>query len=154
VPTAWIGRTNGWEASGREVELMSADELRELADFGVAVGSHGHAHVDLVDVGPDRAHEDVLQSLDVLDDVLGMRPRYLAYPWGRWSPEIGDVVAAAGFQAAFTIDAPDRGPFARERIGIVETDGPTLFALKSSARYLPLRRLLRRPPMRVKPQVA
>jgi hypothetical protein len=49
------------------------------------------------------------------------------------------VAAEEGFSAAFSIDAPDEGVFAWERVQITPRDGRMLFGLKASGRYLRLR---------------
>jgi hypothetical protein len=50
-----------------------------------------------------------------------------------------DAVRAAGIRAAYTIDEPQGGNYAHERVQITPLDGPWLFALKTSGRYMRLR---------------
>jgi peptidoglycan/xylan/chitin deacetylase (PgdA/CDA1 family) len=137
VATAWIGRHNGWDAGAEALELMDADELRDAERRGLAIESHGHAHVDLAD--PHVAREDLAASREAIRAICGREARYLAYPWGSSSTATRHAAEEAGFEAAFSIDRPDEGPFARERIGVTWYDRRPVYAVKSSGRYLGLR---------------
>ena len=140
VPTAWLGRRAAWYApDGCEAAVMTADELREIERSGIAVESHGHGHIDLAAATPDEASEDIRSAAACLEDILGRRPRYLAYPWGRSSPAARAAARAAGFEAAFSVDLRTDGRYALERVGITRLDGRLVYALKTSGLYLGLR---------------
>jgi peptidoglycan/xylan/chitin deacetylase (PgdA/CDA1 family) len=139
VPTKWIGGRNVWDPpSDIRRELMTADELAALARDGVAVESHGHAHVDYARVDARTVEDDVRASVDLLTELLGHPPRYLAYPYGRASPAAAEAAARHGLRAAFTLDRPQAitGEYALSRIPIVPADIAPLFALKTAGRYV------------------
>jgi peptidoglycan/xylan/chitin deacetylase (PgdA/CDA1 family) len=141
VPTGWMGRRGPWyDIAGCESEVMSESELREVEAMGIQIASHGHEHVDLGRATASEVEADISTSMRVLTDVLGRQPSYLAYPWGRNSQAAREAAAAAGFEAAFSIDVPHEGQYAFARVGITRVDGPLMFALKTSGRYLALRR--------------
>ena len=141
VPTDWRGRVNGWiEPSACDFEIMADDELRRAEGMGIAVESHGHAHIDMSAATRDEVERDIRTSLDRLEDAIGRRPRFLAYPYGRiasWTP---DVAASCGIDAAFTIDERHAGMHAYERVQVTPLDGTVTFALKTSGYYLRVRR--------------
>lgn len=141
VPTAWRGRVNGWiEPSTCDLEIMRDDELRRCEATGIALESHGHEHIDMAATPPDEVRADIETSLDALEAVAGRRPRFLAYPFGShaaWTPE---VVRSTGLEAAFTIDELHGGTFAFERVQVTPYDGIRTFALKTTGRYLAVRR--------------
>ena len=140
VPTKWIGRHSDWyEAQGCDTAIMTPDELREAERIGINVESHGHGHIDLGLAGPAEADNDLVTSIGLLQEALGRRPRYFAYPYGRYS-ETSEEVAGRHFEASFTIDMPHDGPHAFERVGITRLDGMLLFAVKTSGRYIRWRR--------------
>ena len=141
VPSRWIGgRSTSWYgAPGCETEIMSADELREAERNGIEVASHGSAHLDFAAVSPAEAAADIDASIAELAQAVGRRPRYLAYPYGRYSAAAKQA-ASERFEAAFSIDLRHDGPFAFERVGITRLDGKLVFALKSAGRYLGWRR--------------
>ena len=142
VPTRWIGEANGWDefdATDRPLPIMSAEELRALEAARVDVESHGHAHMHLGEATEPEAVADVAASRDILGEVLGRQPRFLAYPYGSQSPEARRAVEACGFESAFSIGQRDLGRFGRERVTIRPADNLALYAFKTSGRYLAIR---------------
>lgn len=140
VPTAYIGGRNEWDpATDCPVEIADADMLRTASRSGIRIESHGHAHIDMTRCTADAARADLSTSVEVLRQIVGESPRYLAYPFSTAASEVRPVVRELGFEAAFTIDRPDEGVFARERVQVTPLDGPVMFAAKASGRYLSLR---------------
>ncbi len=141
VPTRWIGERNRWDDPGPcDLSIMTAEQLREVESLGVAVESHGHAHIDMGSASSDEVTKDIQQSLEILSNMLNRRPRYLAYPFGLSSADTHTAAGEIGLEAAFSIDALHAGPFAYKRVQITPLDGPRLFALKTSGRYMSLRK--------------
>jgi peptidoglycan/xylan/chitin deacetylase (PgdA/CDA1 family) len=140
VPTKWIGSRNGWDPpNDLPLDIMGREEIAELAALGFEIGSHGHAHVDLGTATPDEVREDIQTSVQILERILGARPRYLAYPYGRGSAAADEVARALGIEATFSLEHPAAGP-QFERIPIYPLDRGPLFASKASGRYLAWRR--------------
>jgi peptidoglycan/xylan/chitin deacetylase (PgdA/CDA1 family) len=121
------------------MEIMTREELTQMADGGFEIASHGHAHIDLGRADPASARADIETSARILEDLLGHRPRFFAYPFGSSSPEARAAVAETGFEAAFGLGR-GHGGMTRERVTVHPRDGRFSFALKTSSRYLPLRR--------------
>jgi len=142
VPTRWIGEANGWDTfkpTDRPLPILSTDGLRALAAAGVDVESHGHMHMHLGEADEADVVADVTASRDILTEVLGSPPRFLAYPYGSQSPVARRAVAACGFESAFSIGQRAEGDFGRERVTIRPTDNLALYAFKTSGRYLAVR---------------
>jgi peptidoglycan/xylan/chitin deacetylase (PgdA/CDA1 family) len=139
VPTRWIGARNTWD-TGTDVshELMTAEELAELALSGFAIESHGHAHIDYARSDPGTVEADMRSSVERLTELLGRPPRYLAYPYGRATAAAAAEAARLGLRAAFGLDRPlgPFGDFALPRVPIVPADARPLFALKTAGRYV------------------
>ena len=114
---------------------MTADELLEVEKMGITVESHGHSHIDFSRVSEEEATADLARSIDILQDILGRRPRYFAYPWGRNSERARELVAQAGFEAAWSIEQPGLGNHARERVWIRRFHGLRVFSLKTTGRW-------------------
>jgi len=133
VPTAWIGRDNGWIGPpSRALEIMDDRELAEAVARGMEVESHGHLHTNYAESDQNAIESDVRKSIECLTDILGRRPRYLAYPYGPTSPDACSIVSRCGLEAAFTLERPHRGRFAFERVWIRPRYGLQVFALKTS----------------------
>jgi peptidoglycan/xylan/chitin deacetylase (PgdA/CDA1 family) len=136
VPTQWIGADSRWDPF--PLRLMSGDELVGLARSGFTIASHGHAHIDYARAEPRVVEADVRTSVERLAELLGSPPRYLAYPYGRVTPEAAAEAARLGIRGAFTLDRPQpmSGDFAAPRVSVVPADGRVLFALKTAGRYI------------------
>ena len=141
VPTAFIGDRPRWLAdSPCDLSIMSREELDAAEALGITIECHGHEHIDMSRVEETVLLSDLERSAQVIEEVVGRRPGFLAYPFGRHSPLAHSVAERAGFRAAFTIDELHGGDLAYERTQITPLDGPVLFALKTTGRYLRLRR--------------
>jgi peptidoglycan/xylan/chitin deacetylase (PgdA/CDA1 family) len=145
APTKWIGLSMRWRENGSapswDTSILTADQLLELERRGISVESHGHAHADLAHMTAGEVRRDLESSVTVLTGILGRTPRFVAYPFGRSSPEARKIVAEMGFAAAFTVTPyHPEGPHEHGRVAVWPTDSVAMFALKSSGHYLNLRR--------------
>ena len=118
---------------------LTTAELRELASY-VDIGSHGHDHIDLSRAPRDVIEADLTRSREVLGEILGEPPRFLAWPFGRSSEVSRDIAESLGFAAAFATERYVVGSFARERVAVYPHDGAVMFRFKSSGLYGPIRR--------------
>lgn len=122
------GLTNDWmhRRGAPRRALLSADQLRLLADEGVAIGSHTCTHVRLPDVPPEEARREIAASKDELESMLGREVRHFAYPYGLFSDAVREVVVSAGYKSACStrcgFNRPGEDPFLIRRIDIAGTD--------------------------------
>lgn len=145
APTKWIGRKNQWDADGDtpgwDTSVMTAEQLIESERRGISVESHGHAHADLAAMSAGDIHRDLQSSTRILAGIIDRSPRFLAYPFGRSSPDVRRIISEMGFAAGFTVTPYHaEGPREYDRVAVWPTDSMFLFALKASGRYLDLRR--------------
>ena len=120
----WIGQPNpGDVAKGRAPRPLAArEDLLELADAGIEIGSHTRTHPRLTLCDKRTLEDEVAGSRHDLAEMGFSRPRLLAYPYGDHDARTCEAARAAGYEAAFTTvpegagrDAP---PFAVPRIEI------------------------------------
>ena len=123
-----------------EHELLDAHGVVELARHGIEIGSHGHTHAEVGRLGAATIEADLRHRRRFREIGTGVEPRYLAWPYGRTSAAGIEAARAAGFEAAFTTDLPTAGAYTITRVPIYRPDGRTLFSLKTSGRYVGLRR--------------
>lgn len=130
------GDTNDW-MHGRGFPrraLLSASQLRTLADEGMAIGSHTNHHVRLTDVDTEVAREEIGASRLALQDLLGREVTHFAYPYGKFTPALRDMVQAAGYRCACSTRAgfnrAGEDPFLIRRLDIAGTDRPWAFRQK------------------------
>ena len=102
VVTGAVGADNGWEHAaplgGRS--LLSWDALRALREDGMTIGAHTMSHSLLPELSKQGAEREVVGSRARLEQELGEPIRHFAYPHGRTSSEVMELVRAAGFDSA------------------------------------------------------
>lgn len=126
---SWLG----WREPG---STMTWDQLREMRDAGMTIGSHGHLHV-----APSHLHDgelivDLERSKQTLENQLGEPVTTLAYPKGRPRRDVlaRSVEAATnvGYKAGAAIllrgVRPSDGPMLIPRFPIAQDDLDTLRA--------------------------
>jgi peptidoglycan/xylan/chitin deacetylase (PgdA/CDA1 family) len=123
------------------------DQLAELRDAGVDIGSHTVSHANLIrPKAKDLAGQpydqwlwnELKTSKDTLEQKLGIKVTTLAYPYGIHNDAIAQKVLEAGYEAAFTVSgqkALHDSPAARIGRYIVQSDKEFTFsnALKFGA---------------------
>lgn len=151
-----VGGSNDW-MRGRGLPrraLLSASQLRTLADEGVTIGSHSCTHVRLPDVPPDVAKTEIVASKQELQAMLGREVRHFAYPYGAYNDAVRELVVDAGYRSACSthsgFNRPGDDPFQLRRIDIAGTDRPWQFRQKltygtnAASRLRPLAYYVRR----------
>lgn len=132
----WLDKPPSYRLRTLEVE-----QIRELQAAGVRFESHSHSHADLTQLTFRDCVEDLRDSRELLESVLGHRVRLLAYPRGRHNAEVREAAQRAGYDYAFTL--PERreepGAYALPRVGVYHGNSVAHLRLKVSGRYLPLR---------------
>ena len=79
-------------------------DLRALASSGlIEIGSHARTHRKLPELDASARAEEMRGSRDDLERMLGVCPRYFAYPFGARNEEAERAAEAAGYEAAFAI---------------------------------------------------
>jgi peptidoglycan/xylan/chitin deacetylase (PgdA/CDA1 family) len=140
VPTRYVGDANRWNPPCPcGLEIMNRDELCDAERRGLAIESHGHAHLDLTNADEATATADLGQSITELRGLVDREPEYLAFPFSHGSPAAQRAAKDLGLLAAFSIDRPGTGPFDRPRVQVTRFDGTRAFAHKTSGHYLRVR---------------
>ena len=100
------GGINEWDASRGEVpdRLMNDAEVREWMAAGHTIGAHTRTHPDLTKIPRDRAREEIGGGKKILEDRFGTAVKHFCYPYGKFSPEVRDLVAEAGYETAVTTE--------------------------------------------------
>jgi GT2 family glycosyltransferase/peptidoglycan/xylan/chitin deacetylase (PgdA/CDA1 family) len=147
-----IGGSNEWDRhlGAPTLPLLDAAGLQSLRKAGIEIGSHTVSHPQLTKVSGETVKDELRDSAAQIEAAGLPRPRALAYPHGEWSPEIAAAAAAAGYDAAFTIDhgrvRPGGNRYTLPRIEVLASDTPTSLRLKLATAGWPdgvRRRLLR-----------
>jgi len=63
--------------------IMNWEQVECLSDSGMTIGAHTARHERLALLQDDESRATIEESIRTLEDKLGMRPKYFAYPYGR-----------------------------------------------------------------------
>jgi peptidoglycan/xylan/chitin deacetylase (PgdA/CDA1 family) len=89
---------------GQDNRFMTWDQIKEMQHNGMVFGSHTANHKSLTSLAKEEVMNELSESRDEMTRKLGKRPKYFAYPTGTYNTEIEEMVRAAGYKAAFTIE--------------------------------------------------
>jgi peptidoglycan/xylan/chitin deacetylase (PgdA/CDA1 family) len=129
------------ETRGRAL-FMGWDEARQLLAAGMAVGSHGHAHVALAGLDDDAQRRELAGSKATLEEMLGREVPAIAYPFGwpgTFTARTTELAAEAGYSLAFSslegVNRPGRlgfEPMALRRLNVGTGDTPPLLRARAA----------------------
>ena len=123
------------------LRTLTADQVLEMQEAGVAFASHSYSHFDLTSLTLQECVADLRRSRELLEDLLKQRVPYLAYPRGRHDETVRTAAAQAGYVRSFSL--PERrehvGPHAVPRVGVYQHNGQRTFRTKTLRSYLPVR---------------
>jgi peptidoglycan/xylan/chitin deacetylase (PgdA/CDA1 family) len=129
---------------------LNWQEIEEMYQAGVSLGLHGHSHHNLACLSPDEITKEIAASLGTFQRELGVRPRFMALPYGGYesnTPEIVALLQQFGLRFVFTTipgraSVPSRSPLF-PRLLIYQHDGLEVFRRKLFGAYDWLERLKR-----------
>jgi peptidoglycan/xylan/chitin deacetylase (PgdA/CDA1 family) len=80
---------------------MTWDQLREVAERGVEIGSHTVSHPHLTQLSDAELERELGEAKSRIEDELRRPARLLAYTYGEHDARVQDAVRRAGYAAAF-----------------------------------------------------
>ena len=92
-----LGGDNAWDVKGPRKPLMTAGQVREVADAGMEIGSHGMRHVSLVSADDDVLTAEIEESRRIRQKASGQDVAGFCYPYGYVDRQAVERVRAAGY---------------------------------------------------------
>ncbi|MGW1678059.1 polysaccharide deacetylase family protein [Saccharopolyspora sp. NPDC002376] len=128
-----LGGDNEWDPAGPRKRLMTIEEVQEVAEAGMEVGSHGLLHQHLPYLDDDELFAEVVESQELLRGISGQDVAGFCYPYGDVDQRLVNAVEAAGYDYACAIWRSEAsGVHALPRTYIGDHDG----ALRLRAKHL------------------
>lgn len=84
--------------------FMSGDDLRRLRSRGHEIGAHGFDHTPYTTMSPEAQRRDMRRADALLHEILGQRPRSIAFPFGRHDAATDALVREFGYDPVFTTE--------------------------------------------------
>ena len=125
-----MGGDNEWDPEGPRKPLLTSQQVRQVADAGIEIGSHGLRHVSLPKAPESALAEEIDGSRRALQDVSGQDVPGFCYPYGDIDAAVMEGVRAAGYGYGCAIwPSGYTGQHALPRTFIGESDSsPRLWA--------------------------
>jgi peptidoglycan/xylan/chitin deacetylase (PgdA/CDA1 family) len=101
IVAGYVGKTSGWDY--RKKAHLNWQEITELAQEGIEIGSHSVNHLDLRRLDKEKLAYEISGSKKMLEDKLGLPVKYFSYPFGRFNQRVIEAVKDAGYEKAFAL---------------------------------------------------
>jgi peptidoglycan/xylan/chitin deacetylase (PgdA/CDA1 family) len=92
-------------AQEQDRQLMTWEQLRDLAEHGIAVGSHTHKHYVLSRLTPEQQRDELARSKALIQQRTGHVVRSIAYPVGgrlHFNAVTLELAQQAGYEIGFS----------------------------------------------------
>lgn len=111
------------ETSFAEDLYLSLEHLKEMAEAGMEIGSHGYVHDWLDSLPLSEQRDDISRSLEILDALEISRDGFLfCYPYGGYNQNTLTVLDGLGCAAAFTTQVDLALPDTTNRLQLPRLD--------------------------------
>ena len=91
------------EAQARP-RMLDWDQVREMHGQGFDFQNHTASHTYLNELPPAEAESEITRAHEAIHRELGVTARYLAFPDGRISPNLIDLLRQLGYSRAFSTE--------------------------------------------------
>lgn len=125
-----IGKNDRWVEGSRENDpwhrLLGRGQILEMQAKGVDFQGHSFSHPRLTQLNDEQLHRELGGAKDALEQLLGKRVDYLAYPYGDVDGRVRGKAKEAGYRAAFStrsgFNTEQTDPFLIRRIEVMGDD--------------------------------
>ncbi|MGH3303621.1 MAG: polysaccharide deacetylase family protein [Streptosporangiaceae bacterium] len=118
-----LGGHNEWDPKGPRKPLMTAAQVRQAAEAGIEIGSHGLRHISLPGTPAAALAVEVAESRAILRAASGQGVAGFCYPFGHVDALTVSAVRTAGYSYGCAISrTPETGLFAIPRAYVDDND--------------------------------
>lgn len=143
IPAAKIGNYPKWEQKDQEIyyddRILNRDEIKELSDQGIEIGSHTLQHTDLRNVTSEVAREEFDLSKSYLEEITEKEVVSFSFPYGSYNDDLINLAFDCGYSFVYTTEPEMISlPTKRRifgRIGVDPDDSILEFKLKVAGAY-------------------
>ena len=132
---------------GNILPLLTAKDIRLLAQQGIDIGSHSQTHRDLTAISREDLRTELIESKKSLERITGKPVRHFAYPNGSYNKYVMDEARNVGYDSAWTVESGHvtkaANPFALPRIVITKNHDISEFPAVYSASVHSIRAVIR-----------
>lgn len=93
-----------------EPGYLTSEQVRELSETGMTVGSHGLHHRSWRTLGSDELRNDLERARSLLEDAAGSRVREVSCPFGEYDRRVLRELRGLGHDRVYTSDGGNARP--------------------------------------------
>jgi peptidoglycan/xylan/chitin deacetylase (PgdA/CDA1 family) len=111
ITTGAIDQDQPWPVQPADIpsfDMLNWNQLEVLQDAGVLIESHTHSHPDMRTLNKEQMEQECAAADDAIEQRLGRRPKYFAYPFGYHNAK-ARAVAARLYRGAVTTELRELG---------------------------------------------
>jgi peptidoglycan/xylan/chitin deacetylase (PgdA/CDA1 family) len=132
-----LGGDSSWDPEFPPKPLLTAEQVRQLAEAGIEIGSHSLHHVPLPSTTETELTKEVQRSRRILRDVTKQDIAGFAYPYGQLDDRSLNAVRAGGYDYSCAVwRTVFAGRYALPRINMQQTDSPSRLWAKGVRHWL------------------
>lgn len=144
IPTGSLGTRPQWvrDSSNRfySERVVDRGQIAQLSSEKlVAIGSHGVSHANSCSLSDQEFKFEVMESKKVLEEITNNPVTSFSFPHGKYTSRHLDILKAAGYERAFSIDPsverPGNDKFLFGRVSVGPDDWRIEFSLKVLGAY-------------------
>jgi len=103
LPTSYIGKTNIWNPKANYIcNHLTWRQIQKMAEWGIEFGAHSCKHHSLIKYEPSKVIDEIIEPINILEQVLGVRPISFSYPYGVYNNMVQKIVKAH-YDVAFSV---------------------------------------------------
>lgn len=87
----------------KDQKMLNKNQIIELAKNGIEIGSHTVTHVNLTTILEDQLKNELEQSKNELETIIGEQVSSFCYPYGRYNANVINMCKLTGYNAACTL---------------------------------------------------
>jgi peptidoglycan/xylan/chitin deacetylase (PgdA/CDA1 family) len=120
-----LGQYNKWDEPGPKKPLVTAEQVRDLSEQGMEIGSHGLTHTALTTLEDTELTKELTESRAILREITGQPVDGVVYPYGFADARVLAAVQESGYDyGCVTVDPyAQEAPYAYTRSGIGDRYG-------------------------------
>ena len=143
IPAAKIGSYPKWEQKRQEIyyddRILNRNEIKQLSEQGIEIGSHTLHHTDLKNVTAEKAREEFQLSKSILEEITEKDVESFSFPYGSYHDELINLAFDCEYSFIYTTEPEIISLPTKEkifgRIGVDPSDSFLEFKLKAAGAY-------------------
>jgi peptidoglycan/xylan/chitin deacetylase (PgdA/CDA1 family) len=100
-----IGNYYFSRSTNSKFKMLTWLQIRDMHRSGlVDFQPHGITHLKLAEISIEKAKKEIVGSKKIIEEKLGKKCRFFAYPYGSYNREVVEILKRNNFRAAVTVD--------------------------------------------------